>query len=205
MKTWALVPVKRFDQGKSRLGAVLDESARAALSRVMFDRVVGEVLGGMVARGELEGALVVTDGDDVAARAQAAGAEVRLAPGVGPGRKLGVVVDEGLAALAARGAEAALVIMGDLPALEADDVRALAALLAGHDVVLAPDAEGAGTNALAMRLPAPMATRFCGGASLGDHEEGARAQGLSVARCERAGFRFDVDRPEDYVRVRAAS
>ena len=41
MKAWALVPVKRFDQGKSRLGEVLDAAARADLARAMLDRVGG--------------------------------------------------------------------------------------------------------------------------------------------------------------------
>ena len=204
MRPWALVPVKRFDQGKSRLGELLDDTARAALARTMFDRVVGEVLSGLVASGELAGTLVVTDGQDVAARARARGAEASLSPGVGPGRKLGTIVDEALALLSTRGAGAALVIMGDLPALEADDVRALAALLAGHDLVLAPDAAGTGTNALALRLPAPMPTRFRGGESLADHVADARAGHLRVAMCDRPGLRFDVDQPEDYVRLHVA-
>ncbi len=204
MKVWALVPVKRFDLGKSRLGEVLDEAARSELSRAMFDRVVGQVLGPLVAAGELAGALVVTDGEDVAARALTRGAEPLLSPGVGPQRKLGAVVDEALAVLTARGADAALVIMGDLPALEADDVRALKALLEGHDLVLAPDAAGTGTNALALRLPPPMPTRFPGGDSLADHVADAHAHGLHLVLCERPGLRFDVDQPQDYERLRVA-
>ena len=42
MRPWALVPVKRFDQGKSRLGEVLDDAARAEVARAMFDRVLQE-------------------------------------------------------------------------------------------------------------------------------------------------------------------
>jgi 2-phospho-L-lactate guanylyltransferase len=204
MRPWALVPVKRFDQGKSRLGEVLDDAARVEVARAMFDRVVGRVLGDLSAAGDLAGVLVITDGEEVAARARSMGAEASLSPGVSPGRPLGVVVDEGLAALAARGAAAALVIMADLPALDASDVRALAGLLAGHDLVLAPDAAGTGTNALAMRLPPPMPTRFCGGESLADHLADARARSLRVAMCERPGFSFDVDQPSDYVRLRVA-
>lgn len=199
---WALVPVKRFDRGKSRLGDALEPGAREELSRAMFDRVVGEVLAKVVARGDLAGVLVVTDGDEVAARARAHGAEAMISEGVRPGRKLGAIVDEGLADLERRGAKAALVIMGDLPSLEPEDVLALAALLATHDLALAPDSAGTGTNALAVHLPAPMPTRFCGGESLADHLEDARKLGLRVALCERAGFGFDVDQPGDYERLR---
>jgi 2-phospho-L-lactate guanylyltransferase len=204
MKAWALVPVKRFDQGKSRLGELLDGEARAGVARAMFDRVVGRVLVGLARRGEIEGVLVVTDGPEVADRARAAGADAMISPGVGPGRKLGAIVDEGLATLAARGADAGLVIMGDLPELGPDDVRDLARLLDDHDLVFAPDAAGTGTNALALRLPPPMPTRFCGGESLADHLADARALRLRVAMCERAGFRFDVDQPGDYERIRSA-
>jgi 2-phospho-L-lactate guanylyltransferase len=204
MIPWALVPVKRFDQGKSRLGELLDGEARAGVARAMFDRVVGRLLGGLAARGDLAGVLVVTDGPEVVARAGAAGVDALLSPGVGPGRKLGAIVDEGLAALGARGAGVVLVIMGDLPELSQDDVRVFAGLLEGHDLVLAPDAAGTGTNALALRLPPPMPTRFCGGESLGDHLADARALGLRVAMCERGGFRFDVDQPGDYERLRGA-
>lgn len=199
-----MVPVKGFERGKSRLGELLDGEARAELARAMFDHVVGEVLVGLARRGEIAGALVVTDGDDVAARAMERGAEVLRARPVGPGRKLGAVVDEALAAVERRGGSAALVIMGDLPALAADDVRALLRALPGCDVVLAPDAAGTGTNALGMRLPAPMETCFCGGESLRDHEERARERGLLVVRCDRPGLSLDVDQPSDYARVRAA-
>lgn len=200
---WALVPAKGFDHGKSRLGEVLSTEERGALAREMFDRVVGEVLGGLVSAGDLGGVLVLTDGVDVVERARSLGAEATLSASVRPGRALGAIVDEGLADLAARGVRRAIVIMGDLPSLGADDVRALAELLEGHDVVLAPDAAGTGTNALALHLPAPMPTRFCGGESLADHLAEARGRGLRVGMCERAGLGFDVDRPDDYLQLRA--
>ncbi|MFO0592163.1 MAG: 2-phospho-L-lactate guanylyltransferase [Polyangiaceae bacterium] len=201
---WALVPVKRFDQGKSRLGEALSPEARADLARSMFDRVVGSVLGSLVKEGVLGGVLVITDGPDVAERALHFGAHTSIRPGTGPGRKLGAIVDEGLADLVFKGALSALVIMADLPALEASDVRALVALLQTHDVVLAPDAAGTGTNALAMRLPAPMNTRFCGGESLVDHLRTASDQGLSIAMCERAGLGFDVDQTADLAKLQTA-
>lgn len=202
MTPWALVPVKGFDHGKSRLGGVLDGEARAGVARALFDRVVGRVVCEMARAGELAGVLVVTDGEEVAARTRALGAEAMVSPGVGPHRPLGTIVDEGLAALASRGAPAALVIMGDLPSLTPEDVRALAALLDDHDVALAPDAAGTGTNALAMRLPAPMPTRFCGGESLAAHVAEARARTLRAAMCLREGLARDVDDAEDYARLR---
>lgn len=203
MTPWALVPVKGFDHGKSRLGEVLDGQARAGVARALFDRVVGRVLCDMARAGELGGVLVVTDSEEVVARTRELAAEAMVSPGVGPHRPLGAIVDEGLAALASRGVQAALVIMGDLPALTPEDVRALAVLLDDHDVALAPDAAGTGTNALAIRLPARMPTRFCGGESLAAHVAEARARTLHTAMCTRAGLALDVDEAEDYARLRA--
>ena len=200
---WALVPVKRFDHGKSRLGEALSAEARASLARDMFDRVVGGVLGSLVKESFLGGVLVITDGADVAERALSFGAHALIRPGTSKGRALGAIVDEGLEDLVSKGAPSALVIMADLPSLEATDVRALIDQLRTHDVVLAPDAAGTGTNALAMRLPAPMRTCFCGGESLADHVQSARAHGLTIALCERAGLGFDVDQTADLARLRA--
>lgn len=198
---WALVPMKRFDQGKSRLGDALSPEARADLARSMFDRVVGGVLGSLVKSGDLKGVLVITDGADVATRAHEQGARFVIAPGVAPDRKLSAIVDEGLVELTAIGARAAIVIMGDLPKVDPDDVRALTTLLATHDIVLAPDAAGTGTNALATRLPAPMRTQFCGGESLADHVWEAERSGLRFTLCEREGLRFDVDQAADLAKL----
>ena len=205
MTPWALVPVKGFARGKSRLGELLDDGGRAALAQAMFDRVVGEVLVPLVAAGELGGVVVLTDAAEVLARAAQLGATAWLAAPTRPGRPLSAIVDEGLARVAGGGAGAGVVLMGDLPALRADDVRALVALLDRAAVVIAPDEAQAGTNALALRLPAPMPTCFCGGASLAAHRAAAEERGLAYLLCDRPGLRFDVDQPEDYARLRAGS
>lgn len=201
---WAVVPVKRFALGKSRLGAVLDEAGRAALARRMFDRVVGEAIGALLATFELAGCLVLTDDPEVSARARHHGAELLALPPVAPGRPLSALVDEALAHLhRQRAAAAALVVMGDLPHLGAPDLRALCAALDDQqiDLVLAPDERHAGTNALAVRLPAPLPTRFKGGDSLGDHLDEAAARSLRVALCQRPGLAFDLDTAADFARL----
>ena len=40
MNRWALIPVKGFDRGKSRLSDVLPPQERAALTRNLFEHVV---------------------------------------------------------------------------------------------------------------------------------------------------------------------
>ena len=74
MSVWALVPAKAFDRGKSRLMPALDDEARAAFARSLFDHVLGT----LTASGVVDGVLVATDSPAVAAAARAHGAAVRL-------------------------------------------------------------------------------------------------------------------------------
>ncbi|MBK8259081.1 MAG: 2-phospho-L-lactate guanylyltransferase [Polyangiaceae bacterium] len=201
MKPWVLVPVKRFTGSKSRLSGTLDSPSRFEFAVALFDHVVRTVAVPLCQTGDLGGVLVVTDGQDVARRADESGAASLVIPGVETGRPLGRVVDEGLQFLTTRGADCALVIMGDLPFLTQGDITSLTNLLKSHDLVFAPDTAGTGTNALALRLPPPMSTQFCGGKSLRPHTDLATSLGLTFTLCEREGFALDVDQPEDYARL----
>lgn len=184
---WALVPARTFRTGKSRLAL---QPGRAAIARALFDRVAG-----VLSRSDaIAGVLVATDGPDVAAAARRHGADVLLDDGPAP---LAAIVDRGLAALASRGVSAAVVVMADLPLLAAHHVDALGAALAGADLVLAPDRDELGTNALAVRLPAPLATRFGHRDSFARHLATAGAAGLRTAVVRAHGLAFDLDLPAD--------
>jgi 2-phospho-L-lactate guanylyltransferase len=63
------------------------------------------------------------------------------------GRGPNAAVAAGLAALASRGADGALVIAGDLPLLRAADLEELARAGQSAGLAIAPDRHGTGTNA----------------------------------------------------------
>jgi 2-phospho-L-lactate/phosphoenolpyruvate guanylyltransferase len=193
---WAVVPAKSFARGKSRLAPVLaaDERARFA------GNLLAHSLGVLSASG-LDGVLVATDGDDVAALAQAHGAEVLRDRGAST---LAGVVDAALAAVEARGARSAVVLMADLPRLAVDDVRCIVEALASHDVALVRDHLGCHTNALALSPPTAFGTCFGRSDSFDAHLAAARAAGLDVVilECERVAF--DVDAPDDHARLTAS-
>ncbi len=199
--TWALVPARCFRTGKSRLAADPHvDSARIA--RSLFDRVAGVLAGSR----SLAGLLVATDGADVAAAAAQHGADVlfdepfdhpeRAAERRVEGRTgLAAIIDRGLAQLAGRGVRAAIVVMADLPMFVPSDVEQLCRALVTADLVLAPDRELLGTNALAVRLPAPIATRFGNRDSFPRH---LTASGeLRLAVVHSPGLAFDLDQPAD--------
>jgi 2-phospho-L-lactate guanylyltransferase len=167
----AVIPIKRFERGKTRLGERLSDAARAELSRSMFERVLEASL----ACPQLSGAVVLTDADDIARDVERRGAEVLVDPDGAP--KLGALIDAAFAHLRAQGVGVALVLMGDLPRVEARDLSALLAALETADLALAPDLSGVCTNAMALRFgPAAdqFKTAFGGPGSLELHARFAR-------------------------------
>ena len=197
---WAVVPVKCFDRGKSRLAAVLDAAAREQLARSSC----GHVLDALARSRRLDGVLVVTDCEAVLAHAAARGAtgqlEAEVAGGAGA---LGRIVDAALADVAARGATAALVLMSDLPRLATDDVDRVLGLLSTNDFVVTPDHRDEGTNALALPLPARFTTSFGNVDSFARHRATAERLGARLGVYRHPRLAVDVDEPADLELIEA--
>jgi 2-phospho-L-lactate guanylyltransferase len=187
--TWAIVPAKSLARGKSRLRPVLPEDERASFARRLLEHTL-DVLRAC----DLGGVLVATDGDDVAELARARDARVLRDRGAG---SLAAVVDAALADVAARGAQAAVVLMADLPRVSAGDVTALIGTLDRCDVAVVCDHLGRHTNALALTPPTAIATSFGSDTSFACHCATASAAGLRVAVVDNERIAFDVDRPAD--------
>jgi len=208
---WAVVPVKCFAHGKSRLADVLSSDAREELARALCEHALtvlsqcDAIAGVLVATdcalverfAEERGALVVRDaapseGDP----APGSGADVAGAPAQTP-RSLAAIVDRVLGVLASRGAPAALVVMADLPLLAVSDVSALVTALDHAAVVLAPDRGDQGTNALALSPPDRIATCFGSEVSFSRHVARANEHGAAMAVHRSDGVLFDLDSPGD--------
>lgn len=187
MSCWALVPMKRRDEAKSRLASVLAPAARLALVRSMLDHVLGVLA---AAPGIDHVAVVSAERDAVAEDIL-----VLADPGCGLNRALG----HGVAALKTKGARAVVIVPGDLPLLAVTDVAALLAGLRARGCALACDERGSGTNAIALDLErvGPIAFRFLFGRnSFARHARQARALGLGPQVVQRRGLSFDLDEPE---------
>ena len=172
---------------------MLADDVRARFASELFQHVLG-----VLAACELDGVLVATDGDDVEKLARLRGAYVRRDNG---GSALASVIDRALVDVASRGASAAVVLMADLPRIEPRDVRHLLASLDTHDVVLVADHLGHHTNALAIAPPTAMVTCFGRGDSFAAHCAAARQANLRVDVVDNERIAFDVDLPEDHVRL----
>ncbi len=190
---WAVVPMKAFARGKSRLRGSFDDEERERLARDMFRHVLAITRSAP----ELAGTLVITDGDDVAQLAADEGAIPMRDPSAeGTPRGLARVVDAALLELEVRGVSQALVLMADLPHLQCADVTAVLGELTKHDVVIVPDLAESFTNALALPLSRGFRTCFGAAGSAQRHLAHARELGLSTRTLHNARIAFDVDTPE---------
>ena len=194
MAPWAIIPVKPFAQGKSRLAGVLAPAEREALNRRLFERVFHAALDVIppdrIAVVTSEAALLA----EVARRGAHGVAE--NAPG-----DLNAALALACRHAGRRGADAILVLPADLPGIAGADVAAMREAIGSPPCcAIAPDAAGHGTNALALAPPDADLFRL-GPQSFPAHVALAAARGLPMQIVHRPGLAQDLDTPEDYRRL----
>ena len=185
----ALLPAKPLSLAKTRLGTVLTDADRTAVSSAMFDDVLAALTGAR----RLGGIIVVTADRRLAARARSAGA---IALDEHAPRGLNGAVALGTAAALGMSASAVLVVLADVPLLEPADVDELLDRTPERGALLVPSKEGTGTNAM-VRRPATIFPSCFGGRSLERHVAAAERQRLPCEIWRSARIGFDLDTPED--------
>jgi len=193
MKLWLVIPVKPFQESKSRLHHVLDADQRAALSRRLLDGLLATVMEFAAEPGvQMAGALVISRDRAALRLAEWAGA-VALSEN---GADLNAALEEARRQVALFEADALLVLPSDLPLLTVDDLHALYALAVKQPgLVIAPSRDG-GTNALLLRPPHAIDFAF-GPDSFQRHCQLARANGYRCQVVESSSLAFDIDWPQD--------
>lgn len=197
MTLWAVVPVKPFQQAKSRLAGVLSDAERVELSRTMLSQTL-EALGELR---QITGVMVVSADPQVLELATASGAAPLLEPDPpNLNRALRLARETARAA----GAIGLLVVPADLPGLSMADLRTMIQL-AGRPpcLVIAPDRHSRGTNALLLIPPALIEFDF-GAESYARHVALGRAAGARVEICKLPALALDLDSPEDLELVHSA-
>ena len=212
MRTVAILPVKSFGRAKQRLGQAFPD--RPALAAAM----VADVLEALAAVPSLDGVIVVTAEPIAAGIAAERGVQVvhdpaesgqsdAAARGVAAALSgAGEAVDEagdvpGRRVVVGAPAERVLLVPGDCPALDPDEVEALLARTA--PVVIVPDRHGTGTNALLLAPPDVMAPAF-GEGSFERHSGLARAAGTEPEVADVKTLGLDVDTPDDFAALKRA-
>jgi 2-phospho-L-lactate guanylyltransferase len=182
-------------EAKSRCGDLLSPANREALTAVMLEDMLAAIAG----CAGVSGIWVVTPTPSLASLAANHGARV-----VRQGEPAGLNAAFAVAAAVVRERapyEAVMLMPGDLPALDANDLAAATLLARSHAVVLAPALDG-GTGLLGLRAGVALAPAF-GPASFARHAASAARQRLSVATLTATSLSHDVDRPADLLRLLA--
>ncbi|MGO8947541.1 MAG: 2-phospho-L-lactate guanylyltransferase [Ktedonobacterales bacterium] len=185
MKTAAVVPINLLTSAKSRLADHLSETERSELVYWMARRV----LSSLVKSGRVEQIAVVSPDPRVlswAAEQNVHPLQQTGAAGLNAGLELGRSWARHL------GAEALVVLLGDLPCISPEEVADFIDCGRRHPVVLAPDQRSQGTNGLLLHLSINMPFAF-GAGSLGRHQLLAREQQVGAVLFAAPGLGFDVD------------
>jgi 2-phospho-L-lactate guanylyltransferase len=203
----ALVPVRGLEGAKARLGEALDAEERRSLVEILLARTIAAA----ATTPAVAEVVVVSPDPHVLALASTlgAGGVTQLVSGLNEG------LDAGRVRAVATGADAVLVVPGDLPAVSAPELtrvvgeaRAHVASLAAAGspahalVALVADRAGRGTNILLVAPPETIPFRF-GDGSRAAHAAAAAAAG--AAFLEVTGpLDLDLDTPDDLLVAEAA-
>lgn len=197
IRTAAVLPVKRFELAKQRLGASVADPLRLDLARAM----VGDVLTALRDCSSIDLRIVVTGEESVAAAARYQGAVV-VEDGAQEGQSAAATL--GLKRALAEDVQRALCIPGDCPALDPAELDALL-LVDGatttREVVIVPDRHGTGTNGLLLSPPDAIPPSF-GPGSCERHQQLAREAGVAFRLERPASLLLDIDTGADLQALR---
>jgi 2-phospho-L-lactate guanylyltransferase len=187
----AILPVKRFDAAKRRLGIGMDEDRRRELAAAMLRDVLDAV-----GRARLIERTIVVSGEPAAAPIAAeAGAELVDDPD-DLGHPEAALL--GIAAAGESGAACVVLLPGDCPLLDPRDLDRLLTAVPDPYVAVVPDRHGTGTNALLLRPPDAIRPAF-GEGSCKRHLQAARSAGLPHGLEQLDSLALDLDTPADLV------
>jgi 2-phospho-L-lactate/phosphoenolpyruvate guanylyltransferase len=191
MKTFAILPVKRFENAKTRLSSILDMDDRILLSSLMLEDTV-KILSSVRSLTQV----VIVSADR---RAE----EMATKHGVTflrEEKEKGVNSAVAMADLYSirEAAEATVVIPQDLPLLDPIEVSKACQLAENESrcIVICPSLRYDGTNMLLRKPPSVIAT-FYDNDSYNMHVKAALKLGIPVKGLFSKSVMYDIDTPED--------
>jgi 2-phospho-L-lactate guanylyltransferase len=182
-----LIPVKNLGNAKQRLASILDQPSRTQLAQAMLLDVLETLYAW---KNHPEVALVTSDPYATHLALQF-GFEVIVD---NANRSETDAIEMATAVCIQRGVESTLVIPGDIPLIAAHELEAILRVAPEEGSVLAPAADGRGTNA-AFRRPAALFPLRFGNDSFKPHRAAAEATGKPCVVLELPGIALDDDNP----------
>jgi 2-phospho-L-lactate guanylyltransferase len=194
VSTRIIVPHRGLEAAKTRLAPMLDPDEREELAGQLLLHVLRE------AEAAADDVVVISPARALAELVESTGARLVVQRGMG----LNEGLDQARSDALFDDISELGVLHGDLPNLQASDIRALIDGLppgGAPGVAIAPDRAGTGTNGLALRSPGVINFRF-GVGSFAAHLAEVERAGVHLTVVDRSGLAFDLDTPEDLARWR---
>jgi 2-phospho-L-lactate guanylyltransferase len=184
-----LIPVKNLSTAKQRLAPILDQPARTELAQAMLHDVVSA----LAPWTDRPPCALVTSDPFAIELAQRYDFEIIPDP-ANPGET--GAIEMATRICVERGIDSTLVIPADIPLIQASELEQILQQAPVEGSVLAPAADGRGTNA-AFRRPANLFPLRFGNDSFKPHLAAARATGKPCIVLQLPSIAVDVDNPED--------
>ena len=195
MKTFAIVPIKRFENAKTRLSSILDTDDRIRLSLLMLEDTL-QILSAVHSLSQL---ITVSADKRVGEIAVKYGANFLFEE-----KERGVNSAVALADsyCMKKAADATMVIPHDLPLLDSTDISKACELAENESrcIVICPSLRYDGTNMLLRKPPSIIAT-FYDADSYNMHVKAAIRLGIPVKRLFSKALMHDIDTPEDVLEI----
>jgi len=191
-----LIPVKSLAQAKQRLASVLSQPARTELAQAMLLDVL-ETLDKWVERP----AVSIVTSDPFALELARQFSFETIADTTN--RSETDAIEGATRVCESRGIDNTLVIPGDVPLIQCWELQKILEAAPIEGTVLAPAADGRGTNA-AFRRPSGLFPLRFGNDSFKPHLAAARATGKPCVVLSLAGIALDIDSPSDLQQLAAA-
>jgi 2-phospho-L-lactate guanylyltransferase len=183
-----LVPVKNLRNAKQRLATMLDSSSRTELAQAMLADVLHAI-----GNYDADHVSLVTSDPFALDLANQHGFEViRDDSNVSETDAIAMATE----LCASRGVQSTLVIPGDIPLIEAEDIRAIYESAPPRGSVLVPSSDKRGSNAVLRRPGALFPLRF-GSDSFMPHLAAAIATNMSCVVLSLPRIGLDIDTPHD--------
>jgi 2-phospho-L-lactate guanylyltransferase len=184
-----LIPVKNLATAKQRLASLLSQPVRTELAQAMLLDVL-EALAAWANRPEIS---IVTSDPFALDLARNFDFEV-ISDNANRSETDAIEMATRICEL--RGVDYTLVIPADIPLIQAWELEKILEIAPEQGTVLAPAADGRGTNA-ALRRPAALFPLRFGNDSFKPHLAAARATGNPCYTLPLPGIALDVDNPSD--------
>jgi 2-phospho-L-lactate/phosphoenolpyruvate guanylyltransferase len=191
LNTFAIIPVKKFENGKTRMSAMLSLDERIRLSSLMLAGTL-EVLAGTQSLNQILVVSVDRRAQEIAAQYGAKFLFEEKESGV---NSAVAIADD---YCIKEGADATVVIPQDLPLLDAVDISMACSLAESEDkcIVICPSSRYDGTNLLLRKPPAVIKTYYDNN-SYEAHIQAARELKIPVKLFFSKKLMSDIDTPED--------